>query len=79
MMGKRANLTVITGARATRIVFDGKRAVGVRYRVGGEERQVEAGREIALCGGAFGSPQLLQLSGVGRPEDMTPHGSRHGP
>ncbi len=74
LMGQRANLTVVTGARATKIVFDGVRAVGVRFRVSGEERQVEASREIALCAGAFGSPQLLQLSGVGRPEDIRPHG-----
>ncbi|WP_298357323.1 GMC family oxidoreductase N-terminal domain-containing protein [Rhodoblastus sp.] len=74
VMGKRANLTVITGAHATKIVFEGRSAVGVRYRVSGQERRVEATREIALCAGAFGSPQLLQVSGVGRPEDIRPHG-----
>jgi choline dehydrogenase-like flavoprotein len=74
VMGQRPNLTVITGARAQKIIFDGKRATGVRYRVGGEDRQIEAGREIVLCAGAFGTPHLLQLSGVGRPEDISPHG-----
>ncbi|MEN8738877.1 MAG: GMC family oxidoreductase N-terminal domain-containing protein, partial [Phaeobacter gallaeciensis] len=70
----RANLTVITGAHATKVLFQGKRATGVAYRKGGQDLTVNAGREVILCGGAFNSPQLLQLSGVGRPEDITPHG-----
>ncbi|UWQ91099.1 GMC family oxidoreductase N-terminal domain-containing protein [Rhodobacteraceae bacterium M382] len=70
----RPNLTVLTRAHATRILFDGKRATGVAYRHNGREAQVEATGEVILCGGAFNSPQLLQLSGVGRPEDITPHG-----
>ncbi|ANP37269.1 glucose-methanol-choline oxidoreductase [Phaeobacter gallaeciensis] len=70
----RANLTVITGAHATKVLFQGKRATGVAYRKGGQDLTVNAGREAILCGGAFNSPQLLQLSGVGRPEDITPHG-----
>ena len=69
----RPNLTILTRAHATRIVFDGKRATSVRYRVGREERSVEARREIILCGGSFNSPQLLQLSGVGRPDDLRRH------
>ena len=71
---KRPNLTVITGAHATRIIFDGKRAAGVSYRKKGQDKQVTAKRELILCGGSFNSPQLLQLSGVGRPEDIQPHG-----
>jgi len=70
----RANLTVITGAHATKVLFQGKRATGVAYRRGGQDLTVNAGREVILCGGAFNSPQLLQLSGVGRAEDITPHG-----
>ena len=71
---QRSNLTVITGAHATRVLFQGKRATGVAYRKGGQHQTVNARREVVLCGGAFNSPQLLQLSGVGRPEDITPHG-----
>ncbi|MFV1498463.1 GMC family oxidoreductase N-terminal domain-containing protein [Phaeobacter sp. JH20_02] len=70
----RANLKVITRAQASRIIFDGKRAVGVSYLLSGTEHSVRARREVVLCGGAFNSPQLLQLSGVGRPEDIRPHG-----
>jgi choline dehydrogenase-like flavoprotein len=70
----RPNLTVITGAHATRILFQGKRATGVTYRQGREDKKVEARREVILCGGAFNSPQLLQLSGIGRPEDIKKHG-----
>ncbi|MDE4134317.1 choline dehydrogenase [Phaeobacter sp. QD34_3] len=71
---ERSNLTVITGAHATKVLFQGKRATGVAYRKGGQDETVNARREVILCGGAFNSPQLLQLSGVGRPEDITPHG-----
>ncbi len=61
----RPNLQVITGAHATRILFDGTRAVGVEYRQGGAIKQVRAGREVLLSAGALLSPQLLMLSGVG--------------
>ena len=61
----RPNLTVITKAHATRVLFDGKRAVGVEYQQGVQRREVRASREVVLSGGAFNSPQLLQLSGVG--------------
>jgi choline dehydrogenase len=63
----RANLRVETHARATRIVFEGRRADAVTYRCRGEERTAHARREILLCAGALQSPQLLQLSGVGAP------------
>src|ERR1700727_2779584 len=62
---KRSNLEVITHALATRIAFDGRRAVGVRYRRRGREQMARARREIILCGGPINSPQLLKLSGVG--------------
>ncbi|GAA6187832.1 GMC family oxidoreductase N-terminal domain-containing protein [Litorivita sp. NS0012-18] len=73
----RPNLTVIHNAMASRVVFDGKRAVGVMYNDGAKkfflETQAKARREVILCGGVFNTPQLLQLSGVGRPEDIQPH------
>lgn len=74
VMGQRPNLTVVTQARATRIVFEGKRAVGVEYRQNRQPARVTARREVIVSGGAFGSPQLLQLSGVGRTQDITHHG-----
>ena len=61
----RSNLTVVSEALATRVLFEGRRAVGVEYEVGGETRQARAGGEVILSSGAFNSPQLLQLSGVG--------------
>jgi len=70
----RPNLTVVTRAQATRILFNGKRAVGVAYRKGGEDRTVEARREVILSGGAFNSPQLLMLSGVGPAAHLAEHG-----
>src|SRR5690606_29354225 len=71
----RPNLTVITNARATRVLFDGKRAIGVEYRQGRRTLRVEAGETI-LSGGAINSPQLLLLSGVGGQADLAPHGIR---
>jgi choline dehydrogenase-like flavoprotein len=61
----RSNLQVITGAHATRVLFEGKRAVGVEYRQGGQIKTIQTAREVLLSGGAFASPQLLMLSGVG--------------
>jgi len=74
IMDKRPNLTVITKAHATKVIFEGKRAVGVAYRQGKQDKEVRAGKEVILCGGAFQSPQMLMLSGVGRPDDLKPHG-----
>ncbi len=62
---KRPNLKVETRALAQRIIFDGKRAVGIEYRQEGAVRRVRARREVLLAGGSLQSPQLLQLSGVG--------------
>ena len=62
---RRRNLILRTKAHATRILFEGRRAVGVEYRRGGRLEQVRATREVILCGGAINSPQLLQLSGIG--------------
>lgn len=61
----RPNLEVITGAVTTRIELDGRRATGVSYHRDGQSRQVRARREVIVSAGAFGSPQLLQLSGIG--------------
>lgn len=73
-MGVRPNLTVLTGAHATGIVFDGKRATGLRYRKGRQEFVAAARREVILSGGAFGSPQLLLLSGIGPAVELAAHG-----
>jgi len=64
---RRPNLTIVTDALVTRIVVEGGRAVGVRYRLDGDESEEEARciSEVVLCAGAIGSPQLLQLSGIG--------------
>jgi choline dehydrogenase len=65
----RPNLTVETRALVHRVVFDGTRATAVEYSRRGRARRAEAG-EVILCGGAFNSPQLLQLSGVGDPSHL---------
>jgi choline dehydrogenase-like flavoprotein len=72
----RTNLTIITGAHASHLILDGKRATGVAYLKGRQQSNVSARREVILAGGAFNSPQLLQLSGIGRPEDIQRHGIR---
>ncbi|MGW1259129.1 choline dehydrogenase [Streptomyces sp. NPDC002513] len=71
----RPNLRVRTRATVTRILFEGRRAVGVEYIVRGRgaPRRVRGGR-VVLCGGAINSPQLLQLSGVGNTDDLAPLG-----
>ncbi|MFN0116281.1 MAG: GMC family oxidoreductase [Paracoccaceae bacterium] len=61
---KRPNLRVETGAHVTRVLMEGRRAVGVEYRQGGVTKTVRAG-EVILAGGAINSPQLLMLSGIG--------------
>ena len=61
----RANLTVLTGALACRILFEGRRASGLTIRQDGQQRDIAARREVVLAGGAINSPQLLMLSGIG--------------
>ena len=61
----RSNLRVMTGAQATRVLFEGRRAVGVELQQGGQRLQLQARREVLLSAGAFQSPQLLMLSGIG--------------
>ncbi len=70
----RGNLKVEISAKAQRIVFDGRRAVAVEYRGAGGLRTVRARKEILVSGGAYNSPQLLQLSGVGPAELLRKHG-----
>src|SRR5665811_2245211 len=61
----RANLAVISNALASRLLFEGRRAVGVEYITGDQRRNARANVEVIVASGAFNSPQLLQLSGVG--------------
>ena len=70
----RPNLTVITHAQANRIIFEDKQAVGVAYEKDGVEHTVMARQEIILSGGAFGSPKVLMLSGIGPAEHLQAHG-----
>jgi choline dehydrogenase len=65
----RPNLTVVTRALATKIRFEGERAVGLDYACRGKTRSARAG-EVILCGGSINSPQLLQLSGVGNSDEL---------
>ena len=62
---RRGGVALRTNCQATQIILDGKRATGVRYRQGGVERTVMAGREVIVSAGAANSPKLLQLSGIG--------------
>jgi len=70
----RENLQVITGAHTTRILMDGKRAVGVEYRQGGALKRLEVAREVLLSAGALQSPQILMLSGIGPARHLQQHG-----
>lgn len=70
----RENLTIITHALTEKILFEGKTAVGVRYQQDGKIREVKANKEVLLCAGAFGSPQVLMLSGVGPKQHLAETG-----
>ncbi|HEY6482259.1 MAG TPA: choline dehydrogenase [Steroidobacteraceae bacterium] len=67
---RRANLTVRTHAHVTRILFEGRRAIGVCYRRGGQEHTALARREVILSAGPINSPQLLKLSGIGPQQEL---------
>jgi len=71
---RRPNLTLHTQATVTRVIFDGKRAVGVEFEQLGARRVARARREVVLCGGAINSPQLLMLSGIGAGDQLAEHG-----
>ena len=66
----RPNLKIITHAVSARVLLEGKRARGVAYHQGGELREVKARREVIVSSGAFGSPQLLMLSGIGPAQEL---------
>jgi len=70
----RSNLKVMTHALATRIAFEGKRAVALEYKHDGAQRRVRVSRELIVCGGPINSPQLLKLSGVGPEAELREQG-----
>jgi choline dehydrogenase len=67
---RRVNLKILTRCLSTRVLFEGKRAVGVEYRSRGELQHARAEREVILAAGTIASPQLLMLSGIGRPDEL---------
>jgi choline dehydrogenase len=71
---RRPNLTTLTGAHATRILFEDTRAVGIAYVKAGKAEEARAERELILSGGALNSPQLLMLSGIGEGDHLKAHG-----
>ncbi len=70
----RPNLAIHTGAEASSLIMEGKRCVGVRYLMGGREREARAAREVVVSCGSINSPKLLELSGIGRPDVLKPLG-----
>ena len=66
----RSNVKVLTHALATRVLFDGRRAIGVEYNRGGVTHRARAAQEVILSGGPINSPQLLKLSGVGPAQEL---------
>jgi choline dehydrogenase len=70
----RPNLTVLTSARVLRVLFEGRRAVGVELSCSGERHAVRADSQIVLSAGAINTPQLLMLSGIGDQAQLTAHG-----
>lgn len=70
----RSNLTVLTGATVTKLLMQGQRATGVCYIRNGQTEQVSAHREVILSGGAYNSPKLLMLSGIGPAAHLREHG-----
>jgi choline dehydrogenase-like flavoprotein len=70
----RANLTILTDVTVERVLFEGKRANGIACRAGGKSRQIGARGAVVLAGGAFGTPQLLMLSGIGPADHLREHG-----
>ncbi|HWU02042.1 MAG TPA: GMC family oxidoreductase N-terminal domain-containing protein, partial [Novosphingobium sp.] len=70
----RPNLTILTNAQVSRILLSGRRATGVAFERHGQSLVARASREIVLCAGAYGSPQLLMLSGIGPAGALARHG-----
>ena len=71
---KRKNLTVVKNAHATRILFDGSRAVGIEYLRNGKKHIAKANHEVILSSGAINTPQLMMLSGLGEASELKKHG-----
>ena len=71
---RRPNFTIELGALTTRVLIENGRATGVEYRRNGERQTARAAREIVLAGGAYNSPQLLMLSGIGPADELRRHG-----
>ncbi|WP_349844558.1 GMC family oxidoreductase N-terminal domain-containing protein (plasmid) [Pantoea dispersa] len=69
-----ARLTLVTGAQVEEVLFDGTCASGVRYRQDGQPQQARASREVILAAGAYQTPKLLMLSGIGPQEQLKQHG-----
>ena len=70
----RKNLTIFTNAQTEKVLIEDKRATGVRIKRHGSMESVRARKEVILSAGAIGSPQILMLSGIGDPEELSPHG-----
>ena len=71
---ERPNLTVLTGAHTEKVLIENGRATGVQYLKDKSSQSVHATREVIVSGGAFGSPQILLLSGIGAKDKLDPHG-----
>lgn len=71
---KRPNLQVITKTQTKRVLFEGRRAIGIEAIRGGETVIIKARKEVILSSGAIGSPQILMLSGIGGGEELSQHG-----
>jgi choline dehydrogenase-like flavoprotein len=72
-LNDRPNLQIITNAHATKIILDGNQATGVAFNQGNQKKQIYASKEVILAAGTFKTPQLLQLSGIGNPENIQEH------
>jgi 4-pyridoxate dehydrogenase len=73
---KRSNLHVKVNVLASAVLLESGKATGLEFSEKGQRKTVRAAREVILCGGAFNSPQLLMLSGIGAPEQLARHGIR---
>ncbi len=71
---RRPNLSILTNCPAERIIFDGKRATGVKVSHQGRTKTIHVKKEIILSAGALASPQLLMVSGIGDPDELKKHG-----
>ncbi|MEE9272142.1 MAG: choline dehydrogenase [Robiginitomaculum sp.] len=69
----RPNLTIITGATTTKINIENGSAVSVNYNVNGTSKTIAVNKEVLLCAGVFGSPQVLMLSGIGDKDELAKH------